>query len=310
MPSAITNGARIRTNTAAENAYNALDTANRSIALRQLRLSTGKRINSAAVDVAGYITVRSLGERNSSLKAALNAVGDATNVTNIAQDGLDNITNLIMQIKESVASAASGAMGTDEKVALAKAAYRFAQQIQTIVDSTVFAGRQLLDGTFTASFVIGSRADNTLITLGIDLSTSNPELNIPTNNFDLRLSSLNFAGVTGLSLASLNDVSASNLGMFDFSVIQTTLTSISIALTNVSKVASYLGGIANRLTSQEDALKSQITNYNAAISRIEDADVAKEQLELIRAQFLQQASIISLAQANQTPQTFLQLLRG
>lgn len=77
-------------------------------------------------------------------------------------------------------------MGTDEKVALAKAAYRFAQQIQTIVDATVFAGRQLLDGTFTASFVIGSRADNTLLTLGIDLSTSNPELNIPSNNFDLR----------------------------------------------------------------------------------------------------------------------------
>jgi flagellin len=98
--------------------------------------------------------------------------------------------------------------------------------------------------------------------------------------------------------------------MFDFSVIQTTLTSISIAVTNVSKVASYLGGIANRLTSQEDALKSQITNYNAAISRIEDADVAKEQLELIRAQFLQQASTISLAQANQTPQTFPKLLRG
>ncbi|MCX8052092.1 MAG: flagellin [Chlorobi bacterium] len=310
MPSAITNGARIRTNTAAENAYNALDSANRNIALRQLRLSTGKRINSAADDVAGYITVRSLGERNSSLKAALNAVGDATNVTNIAQDGLDNITSLIMQIKEAVASAASGAMGTDEKVALAKAAYRFAQQIQTIVDSTVFAGRQLLDGTFTASFVIGSRADNTLITLGIDLSTNNPELNIPSNIFDLRLVSLNFAGVTGLSLASLNDVTASNLGMFDFSVIQTTLTSISIALANVSKVASYLGGIANRLTSQEDALKSQITNYNAAISRIEDADVAKEQLELIRSQFLQQASIISLSQANQTPQTFLQLLRG
>jgi flagellin len=310
MPSAITNGARIRTNTAAENAYNALDAANRNVALRQLRLSTGKRINSAADDVAGYITVRSLGERNSSLKAALNAVGDATNVTNIAMDGLDNITNLIMQIKEAVASAASGAMGTDEKIALAKAAYRFAQQIQTIVDSTVFAGRQLLDGTFTASFVIGSRADNTLITLGIDLSTSNPELNIPSNNFDLRLASLNFAGVTGLSLASLNDVSSANLGIFDLAVIQTTLTSISMALSNVSKVASYLGGIANRLSSQEDALKSQITNYNAAISRIEDADVAKEQLELIRSQFLQQASIISLSQANQTPQTYLQLLRG
>jgi flagellin len=82
-----------------------------------------------------------------------------------------------------------------------------------------------------------------------------------------------------------------------------------MALQNVNKVASFLGGILNRLSSQEDLLKTQITNYNAAISRIEDADVAKEQLELIRAQFLQQTSLISLAQANQQPQVFLQLFR-
>ena len=56
-------------------------------------------------------------------------------------------------------------------------------------------------------------------------------------------------------------------------------------------------------------LKSQITNYNAAISRIEDADVAQEQLSLIKSQFLQQASLISLTQANQQPQAFLQLFR-
>jgi flagellin-like hook-associated protein FlgL len=56
-------------------------------------------------------------------------------------------------------------------------------------------------------------------------------------------------------------------------------------------------------------LKSQITNYKAAISRIEDADIATEQMELIKSQFLQQASLISLAQANQNPQQFLQLFR-
>jgi flagellin len=104
-------------------------------------------------------------------------------------------------------------------------------------------------------------------------------------------------------------VSSSNLGIFSNTNIQTTLTSLSTALNNISKVASYLGGLTNRLASQEDALKSQITNYNAAISRIEDADVAQEQLKLIRAQFLQQASIVSLAQANQAPSSFLQLLR-
>ena len=75
--------------------------SNRSIAKSQLRLSTGKRINSAADDVAGYITSRSLNSRNVSLKAALNSVGEAKNVTSISQDALDNITNLLTQIKDA-----------------------------------------------------------------------------------------------------------------------------------------------------------------------------------------------------------------
>jgi len=310
MPSSISNGARIRTNTPAENAYNALDAANRAIALHQLRLSTGKRINSAQDDVAGYITSRALKARNGALQSALNAVGDATSVTNIAQDGLDNISGLLQQIKDAASTASSGALGTDEKVALAKSAYRLAQQIQTIVDSTVFGGRQLLSGTFSAEFVIGTGATNNLLTLAVDLTTGNTDFDISgSNGFNINITNANFAGVTGLNLSSLNSVSSSNLGIFDNANIQTTLTSLSTALNNISKVASYLGGLTNRLASQEDALKSQITNYNAAISRIEDADVAQEQLKLIRAQFLQQASIVSLAQANQAPSSFLQLLR-
>ncbi len=311
MPSSISNGARIRTNTPAENAYNALDAANRAIALHQLRLSTGKRINSAQDDVAGYITSRALKARNGALQAALNAVGDASSVTNIAQDGLDNISNLVQQIKDAASTASSGALGTDEKVALAKSAYRLAQQIQTIVDSTVFGGRQLLNGTFSAEFVIGTGATNNLLTLAVDLTTGNADFDISGElGFDINATSAtNFAGVSGLNLQSLNSVSSSNLGIFSATNIQTTLTSLATALNNISKVASYLGGLTNRLTSQEDALKSQITNYNAAISRIEDADVAKEQLQLIRAQFLQQASIVSLAQANQNPSTFLSLFR-
>jgi flagellin len=97
------------------------------------------------------------------------------------------------------------------------------------------------------------------------------------------------------------------LGIFSTSQVSSTITSLANALTHVNKVASYLGGIQNRLNSQEELLQSQITNYNAAISRIEDADVATEQLNLIKNQFLQQTSLISLAQANQNPQAFLKL---
>ena len=311
MPFATGGTARINTNIPAMNAYNALDASNRIISQAQLQLSTGKRINNAADDVAGYITSKALIARNGSINSALNTVGDAQNVSNITMDALDNINTLLTSIKDSTTSAASGALGTDEKVALAKAAFRMAQQIQTVVDSTVFGGSQLLSGGYTADFFIGVNSTNNLLTLSIDLSTSNADFNVSSNNFNVN-STLNniFAGITDLNLMSLNDVSASNLGIFSISQISMTISSIADALNNVNKAATYLGGISNRLTSQQDLLQGQITNYAAAISRLQDTDVAQTQLNLVKSQFLQQASLVSLAQANQNPAAFLNLIKG
>lgn len=310
MPFAASGNSRIRTNIPAENAYNALNTANRDISLRQLRLSTGKRINNASDDVAGYITSRALIARNGSLNQALKTVGDANNMSQILQDGLDNINGLITLIKDATANASSGALGTDEKVALAKAAFRLTEQIQTVADSTVFGGAQLLSGSYSADFFIGLNATNNLLTLTIDMQNDNTDFNIESNNFNINsLSEGNFAGITSLDLRDLDNVTSTDLGIFAKDKINTTLVSLSNALNNVNKVAAYLGGISNRLSSQEDVLQNQITNYKAAISRIEDADVAKEQLELIKSQFLQQASLISLSQANQNSSSFLGLLQ-
>ncbi|MFA5510875.1 MAG: flagellin [Candidatus Kapaibacterium sp.] len=313
MPFAVGGNARIRTNIPAENAYNSLEVSNRNISLRQLRLSTGKRINSAADDVAGYITSRALNARNTSLKSAVNTVGDAKNMANIIMDSLENIGEQLQKIKESALNASSGATGTDEKVALARAAYRLVQQIDTVVQSSVFSGRNLLDGNFSTDFVIGTTATNQLLQLQFDMTSANTvDFNIQSGHgFNINsLNADNFAGITGLDLSLLNSVDSEDLDIFSSEKITATLTSISEAINNVNKVAAYIGGIVNRLDSQEDLLKSQIVNYNSAISRIEDADVAKEQLDLIKSQFLQQASLISLGQSNANPQSFLQLIQG
>jgi flagellin len=226
-------------------------------------------------------------------------------------DSLENIANLVEDIKNSTASATSGVQGTSEKVALAKAAARMVSQIQTIVDSTVFGGRQLIDGGFSAEFVIATNAVNNLITLALDMTTTNEDFNVARGDFNLNSNTVaNFAGITNLDLMKFNEVSADNLGIFDSSVIGLTLVSLADAIENVNKVASYVGGVVNRLISQEEALKGQMTNYKAAISRIEDSDIALEQLELVKSQFLQNASLTSLAQANSNPQSFLQLLQS
>jgi len=324
MPSAIYGGGRVRTNIPAEMAYNALNTAGKQITNSQLRLSTGKRINSAADDVAGYITSKSLLQRNGSLNSALRAAGDAKNVTGMTMDALDQIGELLTTMKETTAAAQGGAVGDAEKVALAKAAYRMAQQIQFIVDNTVFGGKQLLTGKFEGDWITGYTAKDEALKINVNLKSdlsANAEfanigikedfnLNATTEAKDHSGSAATFAGVASFDLMDFNAVKEDDLGIFaEGSSIETTLKNLTEAINNVSKVAAYLGGIQVRLNSQEETLTSQITNYKAAISRIEDADVATEQMNLIRNQFLQNASLTSLAQANQNPQQFLQLLR-
>ncbi len=329
MPSAVASGPRIRTNIPAMNAYNALESSNKDIAMGQLRLSTGKRINAASDDVAGYITSRSLLARNVSLQSAQIAVGEALNVTGITQDALDEINNMLIDIKTAAASASSGALGTDEKVALAKSAYRLAEQIQFITDSTVFGGKQLLQGSYTGDWTVGYYADDSLLEIELNLSTANTDYDLVGNaSMDFNLNATNaatgnpnvgnaasgtatgnFAGVEGLRLEDFKSITMENLGIFSEDQINNTLTSLADAIQNVNKVAAYVGGIEVRLKSQEGVLNSQITNYSSAISKLEDADVAKEQMKLITAQFLQQASLTSLAQANNNPQAFLQLFQ-
>ncbi len=312
MPFSTGSNSRIRTNIASELAYNAMSSANKQISKEQLRMSTGLRINNASDDVAGYITARALQSRNIIIKSSINIIGDAKNVANISMDAYENVAEMLKEIRKHVATATSGVMGTNEKVSLAKAAFRMSQQIQTIVDSTVFGGRQLIDGSYSANFFVGTNAINNLLTISLNMRNDNiVDFDINSPDFDVNaMNRGNFAGVTGLDLRELNNVTENDMGVFSDNNIGLTLTSLANALDNVTKVNSYIGGIYNRLSSQEDVLAQQVVNYDAAISRIQDTDVAKSQLVLIREQFLQQASLTSLAQANQNPSAFLQLIRG
>ena len=75
-------------------------------------------------------------------------------------------------------------------------------------------------------------------------------------------------------------------------------------------MANTLAGIGDsqkRLTFKQENLTTSMNNYEAARSRIEDADFAKEQMEIIKLQILQQTGTASLAQANTGPQSVLSL---
>ena len=86
------------------------------------------------------------------------------------------------------------------------------------------------------------------------------------------------------------------------------ITAIDLALSHVTDQRSNLGAMQNRLEFTIENLDIASENLSAAESRIRDADMAREMMRLTQANVLQQAAISMLAQANQAPQSVLQLL--
>ncbi|MDP3192375.1 flagellin [Rhodoferax sp.] len=87
------------------------------------------------------------------------------------------------------------------------------------------------------------------------------------------------------------------------------LAAIDAALSQVDSMRGALGAVQNRFDSVISNLGTTINNLSSSRSRIEDADYATEVSNMSRAQILQQAGTSVLAQANQTTQGVLSLLR-
>jgi len=87
------------------------------------------------------------------------------------------------------------------------------------------------------------------------------------------------------------------------------LSTLDIALSQVDGLRSSLGAVQNRFDSVINNLNSTVNNLAASQSRIQDADYATEVSNMSRANILQQAGTSVLAQANQSTQNVLSLLR-
>ena len=275
-------GTRINTNIAAMTAYNALNDINRELGVHQLRLATGKRINSVADDPSGYTIAKKLQARSRGLAQAINNVGDAKNVLSIAEGGLQKINDLLVSIKEQVTRAVNGGLSDDELQAIATQINDYLSEINDIVKQTKFNGMQLLRGAGGGAWVsgrdfqVGSDAGDTL--------------------------SVKFDITVDRTLISSSTVATTDL-------TSSFITTVDNAIKTVTQQLQYVGSLITRLDVKETNLVVSMTNTEAAASRIFDADIAKEQVEAAKLMILQQTATAQLAQANASPQGVLALFR-
>ena len=113
---------------------------------------------------------------------------------------------------------------------------------------------------------------------------------------------------------SVDDLSAAGIGTAGLDVSKqntagNSIKTIKAAINQVSTNRANLGSLQNRLEHTINNLDTTAENMTAANSRIRDTDMAKEMMNYTKMNVLQQAAQAMLAQANQAPQSILQLLQ-
>jgi flagellin len=272
----------INTNIGALKAANASNAAGKALGTAMERLSTGKRINSAKDDAAGLAITTSMTSQVRGMNQGIRNANDGISMAQTAEGALSEVTNMLQRQRELTVQASNNTYSADDLANLASEMTALNTQITNVLANTEFNGQKLFDASAgTAGVVTVQAGANEADAIDIDLSA-----NLTTD--------------TDLAAAAAVDVEALAAG--DIALFDT-------AIKVVSTVRAGLGASQNQLESAVTNLNNNITNLSDARSRIEDTDYSAETTALAKSQILSQASSAMLAQANQSQQNVLSLLR-
>ena len=271
----------IGTNIGSLRAANASTKATQALNMSIERLSTGKRINSAKDDAAGLAIAASMTSQIRGMSQAVRNANDGISMAQTAEGALDEVGNMLQRVRELAVQSASQTYSTNDRTNLNAEVTELKAQITSILTNTEFNGTKLFDGNAgsggTVSVQIGSDAN---VTVGLTFGAT----------------TLTSLGVDATSVGTSADA-------------QTAIGTVDTAIESIASKRATLGASQSRLESAVNNLTTNVTNLTDARSRIEDADYSAETAALAKAQILSQASTAMLAQANQSQQSVLQLLR-
>jgi len=276
----------VNTNIASMNAQRSLMSSSNTLQEAMERLSTGKKINSAADDAAGFAIAESMTAQIRGLSMAAKNASDGLGLLKVVENATNDVTDILQRVRELAVQAQSGTNGTTDIGFLQKEANALFAEIDRISEDT----------TYNNTAYLGAAAGNVAIQVGYN---DGDTITITTQNVT--------SAQLGSSSTKLSDGASSPTYLQINSA--TALATISSAIDQVAGYKADWGAGQNRLEYTVSNLMNVVEFTSAARSRIQDADFALEAAKLSKAQVLQQSGAAMLAQANAAPQLALQLLK-
>jgi flagellin len=275
-------GLCIKTNIAAMNSYRNLSVTDGQMGKSLEKLSSGFRINRAADDAAGLAISEGLRSQIGGLKVAVRNAQDGISVVQTAEGALTETHAILQRMRDLTVQATNDGATDANAKADAQAEYsQLASELDDIAGNTKFNGKALLGGTYAGTFQVGANSGETL-TVTIETAPGKG-----VNSADLGVGTIDLTTATTADLATLDT-----------------------AIQSVSTLRANLGANQNRFEHKINNLNVAVENLSASESRIRDTDMAAEMTSFTRNQILSQAGTAMLAQANQSSQGVMQLLRG
>ena len=312
------------------------------------RLSSGKKINSAADDAAGFAIAERMTAQIRGLNMATKNANDGLSMLATVENATNDVTDMLQRIRELAVQAANDTNSVKDRGFLQTEVNSLLQEINRVATQTIYNNKPVLDGNLTGHFQVGTEKGQTIEfniksidtdELGLtDLddgntatgTTSAPELTFNTGNYVINTAlmddDLTDAGATGetattagvlgtidngtLTAGTMATGTAGSISILTASDATASLEKISAALEKVAGNRAEYGALQNRLEYTVSNLMNVAEFTTSARSRIEDADFAAESARLAKAQVLQQTGTAMLAQANAAPQLALQLIRN
>ena len=260
-----------------------------SLATSMQRLSSGLRINSAKDDAAGLAIADRMNTQVRGMNVAIRNANDGISLAQVAEGGLAVVTDILQRMRELAVQSINSTNTSGDIGALNQEYTQLSQELARNMSSVQFNGTSLFTATADFQFQIGANVGQTVTISASDLGVASAAA----------ITAVLGGGTSGTYsvLATANADNSANL------------TAIDDALTAVNNSRATLGAVQSRFSQTITYLQTAVENQSAARGRIMDADFAAETSNLSRAQVLQQAGTAMIAQANQLPQSVLQLLK-
>jgi len=305
---------RVNTNVQSLDAQLSLNRVNRDLSNSRERLTTGRKINKAEDNAAGYSIATKLRSRVAGLEQSLQNVGDAKSVLDITESSFDIVMDSLIEMKSLATQAANDTLGATERGYIGDQLAAIGSDINEIANQTIYQDTELLNGadnsgSITLTFQTGERAADT-ITATIN-AVNVGELFAASGDASLGATTAAGGGAASGGAISVTGATASDQGTFTFASTATAadfnafISAVDTAIDTMAGNVNQIGITQSSLSLREDTLSESISATESAKSRIMDTDFAKEQSESVRLQILQQTATSALAQANNGPQSVL-----